>query len=323
METKKVNINQVSLTYAKQLIETDELVAFPTETVYGLGGSALSDKAIEKIFEVKGRPADNPLIIHVHKDCDISMFAFIEHDYTNALIKKFMPGPLTLVLKSKGIISKKATCGLDTVAVRMPADPSAQDFLKFVNIPIAAPSANISSHVSAVSAQHVLDDFDGKIPLILDGGDCQIGIESTVLDCTQKIPVILRQGAITEVEIKEIAGEVIIKDFLEHAVRSPGVKYRHYHPKCETILFERGDTDKILETYGLYQSPYILCDDETAQNFKGKNILPLGKTNKDAAKNLYARLREGEKVADIIIAVALKSDADSGAVMNRMRKACQ
>ena len=206
METKIEKITAESLERAKEIIVGGGVVAIPTETVYGLGGSAFDDNAVKKIFEIKGRPNDNPLIAHVHKEYDLSKIIDGEPPYAEKLRKAFMPGPLTLVYPSKNKVSPFVSCGLDTLAVRIPSHEGAQAFLRKVNIPIVAPSANISKHVSPTSAAHVFEDFANKIPLILDGGECIGGIESTVCDVTGDIPVILRPGLITREVIASIVG---------------------------------------------------------------------------------------------------------------------
>ena len=183
MQTLILKPDEKSLASAKQIIASGGLVAFPTETVYGLGANAFDGDAVKTIYEVKGRPQDNPLIVHVHKDYDISRIVCDIPDYAKKLAEKFLPGPLTMVFKSIGSVSPVVSCGLDTVGIRVPSHPDAQKFLKAVDLPIAAPSANVSKHVSPTTARHVYADLNGKIPLILDGGKCTGGIESTVRDC--------------------------------------------------------------------------------------------------------------------------------------------
>ena len=326
--TQISKIDDNSLVFAKNLIENDELVAFPTETVYGLGGLATSDNAVRKIFEAKGRPQDNPLIVHVHKNYDLKELVYIDYDYVYKLIDAFLPGPLTMVFRAKGKVSKLVSCGLDTLAVRIPSSIPAQEFLKYVNLPIAAPSANVSKHTSPVTAEHVFNDLNGKIDLILDGGKCEGGIESTVLDVTSEVPRILRSGLITISMIKEVVGDCVYAENKDtDKVRSPGVKYTHYTPKCDTILFERNDYLKAQEFYDnlvkVGKNPYFMCDDIIFEKLSG-NCLSLGKTGKEIASNLYYRLLEGEKCADYIIAIAVDSgsDIDNG-IMNRMSKACK
>lgn len=321
-------IDDNSLEIAKNLITNNELVAFPTETVYGLGGLATNDLSIEKIYKVKGRPSDNPLIVHVHKNYDISSLVYVDYDYVYKLIDAFLPGPLTMVYRSKGKVSKLVSCGLETLAIRVPSSESAQRFLEYVNMPIAAPSANLSKHTSPVTAEHVYNDLKGRIDLILDGGKCSGGIESTVLDVTGKTPRILRSGLITLNMIKSVVGSCEYAQNKEgDKVRSPGVKYTHYTPSCPTILFKRNELDKAQEFYNDLLSqgktPYFLCDDVIYENLKG-NQLSLGTTGEEIASNLYFKLLEGEKVADYIVAIEVDTgtELDVG-IMNRLSKACK
>ncbi len=329
MDTKILPIDERSLELAKQVILKGGAVAFPTETVYGLGANAFDDNAVKKVFEIKGRPNDNPLIAHVHKDYDLSRLVDGVPEYSKLLAKAFLPGPLTMVYHSKGVVSPSVSCGLDTLAIRIPSHEGAQAFLKYLDLPIAAPSANLSKHVSPVTAGHVYEDLNGRIEYILDGGKCNGGIESTVLDCTGETPCVLRSGLITREMIAQVAGscdEYVMKD--GERVRSPGMKYKHYSPKCEIKLFGYGDRE---EAFALCERKisegvraYLLCDGQTARQTGIKNILNLGETETDIAANLYDKLREGEKVADLIIAVApLKQDGVMVGVMNRMSKACR
>ncbi len=329
MVTEIKSIDENSLFAAKKIIEEGGLVGFPTETVYGLGANAFDGDAVKRIYEVKGRPQDNPLIVHVHRDYDISRIVYDIPDYAKELAKRYLPGPLTMVYKSKGTISPVVSCGLDTVGIRIPSHPGAQRFLRYVDLPIAAPSANISKHVSPVTAEHVYNDLCGKIPLILDGGQCRGGIESTVLDCTGKVPCILRSGLVTREMIAEVAGACDV--FVPHEgvkVRSPGMKYKHYSPACATMLFPYERLEDALEEYKKRRAEgvgaYIMCDSICAAKLKGCNhILDLGKNENEVAANLYEKLREGEKVAQLIIAVAPeKQDGVMAGVMNRLTKAC-
>lgn len=328
MKTEILPISESSLKLSEEIISSGGAVAFPTETVYGLGANAFDNAAVENIFKIKGRPNDNPLIVHVHKDYDISSLVSCVPEYAKALAKAYLPGPLTMVYKSKGTVSKAVSCGLDTLAVRIPSHEGAQDFLKYVNLPIAAPSANISKHVSPTSAEHVFCDLNGKIQLILDGGNSSGGIESTVLDCTGDKPVILRSGLITREMIEKVAGscgEYVLKQ--GEAARSPGMKYKHYSPNCRTMLFELSDLEKAVAEYkkskASGETVKILCDDKTAQILGEADILNLGKTESEIAANLYLKLREGEKSASLIIAIAPeKQDGIMVGVMNRLKKAC-
>lgn len=332
METKIAFITPESINEAKTIIEKGGLVAMPTETVYGLGGNAFNDDAVARIFEVKGRPNNNPLIAHVHTDYDLSKIIDFEPPYAKALRKAFLPGPLTLVYPSKNKVSEKVSCGLDTLAVRVPAHEGAQAFLKAVDIPIVAPSANLSRHVSPTSAQHVFDDFNGKIPLILDGGECVGGIESTVCDCTGEIPVILRPGLITQEMIAKVVGacDVYQPDLeKEEKVKSPGLLYKHYAPRCKTMLFSAKNVKNAISAYMaeslINKGVAVLCEEKWICEFEklGAKCLNLGKNQAEMATRLYKLLRQAEKICTLLIVV---EPSEKGGVMtgvlNRLHKAC-
>ncbi len=328
MQTKILEIDESALKLSKQIILSGGAVAFPTETVYGLGANAFDTSAVENIFKIKGRPNDNPLIVHVHKDYDISTLVSDIPEYAKKLASSYLPGPLTMVYKSRGAVSSAVSCGLDTLAIRIPAHEGAQKFLKYLNLPIAAPSANVSKHVSPTQAEHVFNDLNGRIEVVLQGGRCNGGIESTVLDCTGEFPVILRSGLVTREMIEKVAGkcgEYVYKEGV--AARSPGMKYKHYSPNCKTALFNFDELEKAFEEYKKQTEKgiavCILCDNGTAERIVGAEILNLGKTEAEIAANLYSKLREGEQVADFIIAIAPeKQDGAMAGVMNRLKKAC-
>lgn len=327
--TRILSIDENSLKEAKSIIINGGAVAFPTETVYGLGANALDTSAVNNIFAIKGRPNDNPLIVHVHTDYDISQLVDEIPEYAKKIAKRFLPGPLTMVYKSKGKVSPAVSCGLDTLAIRIPSHEGAQKFLKYVGMPIAAPSANISKHVSPTSAPHVFNDLDGRIEIILDGGECKGGIESTVLDCTGKIPVILRSGLVTREMIEKEVGFCGEYEYKEGGVaRSPGMKYKHYSPKCRTAMFDFSEYMKALELYDAELNNgtdvCILCDGKTAKLVGGRRYLSLGDTPEEMASNLYSKLREGENCAQLIIAVAPEERGGvMTGVMNRLTKACR
>ena len=330
METKIKSITSDSLEEAKTIIFDGGVVGMPTETVYGLGGNAFNDDAVKRIFEVKGRPNDNPLIAHVHKDYDLSKIIDYDPPYAQALRDAFLPGPLTLVYPSTDKVSPHVSCGLNTLAVRIPSHEGAQAFLKAVDIPIVAPSANLSKHVSPTSAQHVLEDFDGKIPLILDGGESEGGIESTVCDVTGEIPVILRPGLITREQIAAVVGACgeYTPDFTkEKKVKSPGLLYKHYSPRCETALYTLDRIDEAVKrcknTLADGKRVAVLCEDVQKENFHSAIVLNLGETEIQMANRLYNLLREAEKVCDLLIAIEpIKQDGVMVGVLNRLRKAC-
>lgn len=332
METKIKPITPQTLSEAKQIIEEGGVVAMPTETVYGLGGNAFDDAAVQRIFTVKGRPNDNPLIAHVHSDYNLSKIIDYDPPYAKKLREAFLPGPLTLVYPSTGKVSPYVSCGLSTLAVRVPAHEGAQAFLRTLDIPIVAPSANLSKHVSPTSAQHVFDDFEGKIPLILDGGECVGGIESTVCDVTGEIPVILRPGLVTKEMIAEVVGacEEYTPDLAKgEKVKSPGVLYKHYAPKCKTVLYPFVMAAQAKAAY-LEKSAKgicvaVLCQQALVAEFQalGANVLDLGQTEQEMANRLYGSLRQAEKCCDELIVVEpQKQDGVMVGVLNRLRKAC-
>ena len=328
METEILKITEDAIEKAVNLLNSGKVIGMPTETVYGLAGLGDNPNSVKEIFKVKGRPTDNPLIAHVHKDFDLESLCYIEREYVKDLIKAFMPGPLTLVMKSKGVVCKEAVCGGETLAVRMPLHEGCQKLLKRINKPIVAPSANLSKHTSPVTAEHVFNDLNGKIPLILDGGKCQGGIESTVLDVTGKVPRILRAGLVTKEMIEKVCGACEIAKHKEgDKVKSPGVKYTHYKPRCDTKLFEFNDVDSVIKEYQKEvengRIPYIMCDNSYIESFKGKNLLLLGSTGEEIASNLYFKLLEGEKKADVILAIGFKNEEGVYlGIMNRLKKSC-
>ena len=329
MKTSICKIDRESLALARSIILDGGVVGMPTETVYGLGGNAFDDGAVQRIFAVKGRPADNPLIAHVHKEYDLSTLIDYDPPYAKALREAFLPGPLTLVYPSTGKVSRYVSCGLDTLAIRVPAHEGAQAFLKTVGLPIVAPSANLSKHVSPTSAQHVLDDFDGKIPLILDGGECQGGIESTVCDVTGEIPVILRPGLVTQEMIASVVGACgVYEPTFEKGerVKSPGVLYKHYSPRCATRLFAATELERAI-AYAHAQEKQgkrvrLLCEESVAATSEIP-ALSLGETQEQMAASLYARLREAEACCDVLVAIEPhRQDGKMVGVINRLRKAC-
>lgn len=325
METKILPVTKESVALAKSLLLGGELVAMPTETVYGLGANGFDGDAVKRIYEVKGRPSDNPLIAHVHKDYDLNELVYIENDYALKLKAAFMAGPLTMVFYSKGRVCKEAVCGGETLAVRIPSHAGAQQLLAAADIPVVAPSANISKHVSPVTARHVFEDLNGKIPLILDGGKCSGGIESTVLDVTGKTPRILRAGLVTQEMIARVAGDCEIAQHKPtDRVRSPGVKYGHYMPRCDTARFAADEAQKAAALYDAEKNrrAVILCEESLCGYFGERNVFSLGASGEEMAANLFFALREGEKRADLIIAVepAERGGVYAG-VMNRLCKA--
>ena len=325
MQTQILPASGKALVVAADVIKEGGVVAFHTETVYGLGANAFEDEAVLKIFALKGRPANNPLIVHVHSDYDISSLVDSEPSYAEKLRKAFLPGPLTMVYPSTGRVSKYVSCGLNTLAIRVPSSATAQAFLREVNLPVAAPSANVSKHVSPVTAQHVYDDFHGKIPLILDGGACLGGIESTVLDCTGEVPQILRTGLVTREMIARIAGDCTVYERQAgEQPKSPGMAYKHYSPRCKTAYFTQAEA--AVAAYSAEEArggtPYILCESAVAADLKAYRTLDLGEAAEAMAQNLYALLRKGEEVATLLIGVEPKGRGGvMDGVLNRLTRA--
>ena len=331
METRIEPITAGSLQTAAGILREGGAVAFPTETVYGLGADARSDGAVGEVFRIKGRPADNPLIVHVHRDYDLSGLVEDGPPYAAKLREAFLPGPLTLIYHSRGKVSARVSCGLDTLAVRVPSHPGAQAFLRAADMPVAAPSANRSKHVSPVTAEHVFADLRGRIPLILDGGPSAGGIESTVADVRGPYPVILREGLVSREMIAAVCGrcEVYRAKSGAEKVPSPGMKYKHYAPACETRLFPAEETRAARafaeESVQSGRRTAVLCETgaEDVLRIPGVILLSLGATAEEAARSLYTRLREAEECADLLIAVEpVRKDGIMAGVLNRLRKSC-
>jgi L-threonylcarbamoyladenylate synthase len=323
--------NNPQVVDAANFLRDNEVVALPTETVYGLGGNAESDLAVGKIFAAKGRPSDNPLIIHIAEKKQLSTFVTEVPDKAEVLMDAFWPGPLTIIFKKKeGVLAETATAGLSTVAVRMPDHPVALALLKSCGLPIAAPSANSSGKPSPTKAQHVMDDLNGKIAGVIDGGATGIGVESTVIDCTEAIPVILRPGGVTKEQLEAVLGEVRVDAALtDEAARpkAPGMKYQHYAPNAP--LFMVSGTTKFLQRLieekrmeGLRVG--VLTTEEQADVYEADVALACGKRAdlETVAAALYDTLRRFnlEKV-DVIYSEIFPNEGVGNAIMNRLQKA--
>src|SRR5690625_2471512 len=279
--TMKDKINIEMIKQAATLLQNGEVVAFPTETVYRLSADATNEQAVEKIFVAKGRPSDNPLIVHVASKEQLKELVLPYPPYVEKLINTFSPGPITYVLQSGGKVAPNVTANLSTVGVRIPSNDLALELLKQCNIPIAAPSANVSGKPSPTTAEHVLDDLDGKISAILDGGKSAVGVESTVIDCTGRIPLILRLGKITKDEIEHVVGDVHVISHEDNIKKpkSPGLKYKHYAPDVPLILvMDNKKIQQIIkdETAKGYKVG-ALVSSKTAETIKADQVIPLGK----------------------------------------------
>ena len=317
---------------AAAVIRSGGLVVFPTETVYGLGASALSADASSKIYAAKGRPSDNPLIIHIDSYKEAGKYCFVEPLYEN-LAERFLPGPLTVIMKKRDIIPKTVTGGLDTVAVRCPENEVARELIRLSGVPIAAPSANISGRPSPTSAEHVRNDLDGKVDVIIDGGACKIGLESTIIKLDGDTAVLLRPGAVTPEMIREVVPKLIIdvgvtqKNQSDSAPLAPGMKYRHYAPKARVYLVV-GNEEKtvafIKEKLRSDKLVGVLCFDEVADKLSGGHIVRFGSRNDGEAhaKKLFSALRDfDETEVNEIYATAVSPEGIDLATYNRMLKA--
>ncbi|MEM3420658.1 MAG: L-threonylcarbamoyladenylate synthase [Candidatus Hadarchaeum sp.] len=336
IDPEKPDLNDVWV--AARFLREGGLVAFPTETVYGLGANALDEAAVLRIFQVKNRPTDNPLIVHIANKDDVNVLAERVPDIAERLIDIFWPGPLTLLLPKSELVPAVTTAGLATVAVRMPSHPIAQALIKEADVPVAAPSANLAGKPSPTSAKHVLDDFFNKIEVVIDGGEVGYGVESTVLDVTVDPPVVLRPGPITVGELRQILGRVEVHPIAkaempaEAAIaKAPGMKYRHYAPKAELVLVEgspRNVVDKIKELKESYEQlgkrVGIMATAETAGEYGSALVKVVGerKNLRTIAKGLFKTLREFDlENMDVILAEGVEPEGIGLAIMNRLRKA--
>jgi L-threonylcarbamoyladenylate synthase len=315
---------------AARLLRKGELVAFPTETVYGLGANVFDPRAVRSIFKAKGRPEDNPLIVHVHSLHQVQFLAASLPLMFWVLADKFMPGPLTVVLKKSSAVPDVVTAGLPTVAVRFPDHPVAKALLKETGVPLVAPSANLSGRPSPTRAVHVREDLNRRIAAILDGGNCRIGLESTVLDLTRRVPVILRPGRVTREDIENALG-IRIRVHRGSAGRpaSPGMKYKHYAPHAEMILFE-GEKRRISVAMRSFINSMkgkrkvgVLATENSSRRFEDTAFVSLGRTGaSEAARRLFAGLREMDKRrVDVILCEGFPMQSIGSALMNRLRKA--
>jgi L-threonylcarbamoyladenylate synthase len=319
------------LSQAAQLLMNNEVVAFPTETVYGLGGNANNDEAVAKIFAAKGRPSDNPLIIHIAEISQLEAFVSEIPHNASLLMEKFWPGPLTIVLKKReGMLSEQATAGLATVAVRMPDHPVALEIIKRSGLPIAAPSANQSGKPSPTLAGHVFDDLNGKIAGLVDGGPTGVGVESTVIDCTEEIPIILRPGGVTKEQLEAVIGQVAIDPALMDSVlspKSPGMKYRHYAPNAPLYLVSGSHAflqELVNERRSQGIKVGILTTEEAKADYQADLVLACGQRAKleTVASSLYETLRAfNEANVEIIFSEQFPETGVGQAIMNRLSKA--
>ena len=313
METRILTTSKDDIKAAAGIIRAGGLVAFPTETVYGLGANAMNAAAVKRVYQVKGRPGDNPMIVHIARASDIGQLTPLLNQTMITLIDNFWPGPLTLVVEKKPGVPGVTTGGLETVAVRMPDEAAALELIRESGQPIAAPSANLSGRPSPTKAAHVIDDLSGRVEAILAGGDCRVGIESTVLDVTAEVPVILRPGVVTAEDISAALGSPVGHGGDESAPKSPGMKYKHYAPRASMTVIE-GQRGKVESEVARIKEL-----NEALGNRVGVMLFE-ERAFREAAHDFFARLRElDDEGADLILAGALSdTDGVGFAVMNRM-----
>lgn len=318
---------------AAEIIKNGGLVGMPTETVYGLGANALNPKAVLDIFKAKGRPADNPLIVHISDVSQIEKFSLAEGIPENAkiLAEKFWPGPLTMIVKKGKAVPDEVSAGLDTVAIRFPSHPVAQKLISFAGLPVAAPSANLSGSPSPTTPQHVMRDLKGKIPAIIDGGICNVGLESTVITLAENPPRLLRPGGITLEQLRDALGEVALDDAVLHKLKegrraaSPGMKYKHYAPKANVTILKGGNRDFYdFVNANSHSNRAVICYDEDAPFIKGNKFL-LGSKSDSAqqAHRLFDVLRQIDLNPEITAVYARCPDINGVglAVYNRLIRA--
>ena len=332
METKIMDAcDEAAVSAAADYLTAGELVALPTETVYGLGANGLNPDAVAKIFTTKGRPQDNPLILHIADPKEMERFCHHIPESAWRLAEAFWPGPLTMVLPAKDIVPKCTTAGLSTVAVRCPDCAITRQIIRAAGIPVAAPSANLSGKPSTTTAQHVYHDHAGKIPLIIDGGPCRVGVESTIVDLTEERPRLLRPGGITPEQLLEVLGDLIVDKAVtaqidkDAVVKAPGMKYRHYAPDCQVIIVA-GSREKAAEyIQRQYKSgDRVLCFEEELPLYEGCAPLPYGKEAalETLSAGLFAALRElDDPAVHKVYARCPEGGGIAYAVQNRLKKA--
>ena len=329
--------NETIIKTAADIIARGGLVAFPTETVYGLGGDAFDVEASAKIYAAKGRPSDNPLIVHIASVDDIYRLSDNVPEKALLLAKEFWPGPLTIIVEKKDCVPDTVTGGLNTVAVRLPSHKVARDIIKASGTFIAAPSANLSGRPSPTKAEHVIEDLAGRVDMIIDDGDIEIGLESTIVDLTEEIPVILRPGYITMEMLEEVVGEVRLDKALmtgvgkDVAPKAPGMKYRHYAPKAELTIIE-GNRDKVINRINSFveegrqkklKTGVMLTSENYDKIYADVKIsLGSGECDEEIARNLFASLRKFDETGvDVIYSEGFSDNGLGQAVMNRLLKA--
>lgn len=330
----KLNVDINKIKEASICIKKGKIVLFPTETVYGIGANALEKKAVDKIFKAKGRASDNPLIVHI---CNLEMLnSLVEEvgEIEKKLINKFWPGPLTIIFNRKECVPNNVTAGLNTVGIRMPSNKIANKLIEFANLPIAAPSANISGKPSGTKIEDIIDELDGKVDYILDSGMVDIGVESTVVRVIENKVHILRPGKITVEDMEKLGLEVIVeKQIMEECnpnekVMSPGMKYRHYAPNTKCLLVYSEDESKIIEEINKQieniGNVLVLGRTSHLDKYNTNNKLDMGESLEDISKNIFTLLRKVDKYkVSLVIIEGVKKEGLGLAIMNRLIRACE
>ncbi len=323
METKILQPNDENYAYCASLLKNGEVVAIPTETVYGLGANALCESGVKKIYEAKGRPSDNPLIVHVADFEMIDKLAYV-NDRAKIVMENFMPGAVTMVLKKKDIVPSCVTGGLDTVGIRMPQNEVALRLIKESGVPVCAPSANTSTRPSPTKATHVLYDLNGKIHAILDGGECKVGVESTIIDLTTEKTRLLRAGGMPVEILEEKLGKIEVVKSSSVAL-CPGMKYKHYSPKAPVFLFLPSSNmqDKITQKYDTYEGKTVIFAlTDNVKKYGDRVVYDVGKSAQEYAHNLFDYLRKADKEEfDAILCEGVDDSGFGLGVMNRLIKA--
>jgi len=326
------NIDERLVTKAGNIIKAGGLVAFPTETVYGLGGDALNPESSKKIYAAKGRPSDNPLIVHICRMEDLEIIADDISDKARMLMERFWPGPMTLIFKKKDIVPIETTGGLDTVAVRFPIHPTAKAFIKASGGFVAAPSANLSGRPSPTLAKYVIEDLKDRVDMIIDGGNIPIGLESTIVDMTQDIPMILRPGFVSKEMLTGVICDVatdptILDADCKERPKAPGMRYRHYAPKADMTIV-RGDSERVVakinEMGQNIDGCVVICVNEHSKMYPDLSVKTVGSENDkdEIAANLYKLLREcDDENVRYILSESFSDEGIGAAVMNRLIKA--
>lgn len=336
MKSKYINMEKCKdyekIKEAAYSLKEGKLVLFPTETVYGIGANALDEQAVRKIFIAKGRAGDNPLIVHIAKtqmlDNLVEKVGVIEQ----ILIKNFWPGPLTIIFNKKPIISNIITGGLDTVAIRMPSSEIARKLIEYSNLPIAAPSANVSGRPSGTVIEDILEELDGKVDYIIDGGKVEIGLESTVVRVIDDVVHILRPGKITKEDLEKLGLKVFVEKQIlgeydpTEKVMSPGIKYKHYAPKTKCLLVYSKNEEKLINTINKNiegKNSVVICKTNNLIRYNTVHKLAMGNTLEEISRNIFTLLRKADKLdCELIVIEGVEKENLGLAIMNRLLRAC-